>query len=93
MAAVKRVRVSDSQLQALEDVERCGDPWARVFGQSQHGGWNGVMRVVQHERRWIRHTGKRWVLTAAGDVALRAERERRGLKCPRQGARARLTPR
>lgn len=66
-------RISASQRQALEDIERYGDPWARVVGQSQHGGWYRVMLVIVHRRMWARYDGrrKRWVLTAEGRRALK----------------------
>ena len=68
--------MTPAQLQALEDVERCGDPWARVHGMSQHGGWASVMRILVHERRWIHRVhGEKWALTIDGKAALRAARK------------------
>ena len=64
--------VSPSQLQALEDVKRSGDPWARVFGQSRHGGWHQVMQVIHLRKKWICRVGDRWVLTDAGKQVLKA---------------------
>jgi hypothetical protein len=65
-------KLSQPQRQALEDVERHGNPRARVFGQAQHGGWHSVMRVIERQR-WARFDGrkKKWVLTDAGRAALR----------------------
>jgi len=68
--------MSPSQLQALQDVKRTGNPWQRVFGQSQHGGWNSVMRVLWR-MKWIKtDRADRYVLTEAGRKALK-EAERR----------------
>jgi hypothetical protein len=69
-------RPSPSQLQALEDIERCGDPWARVVGMSKMGGWHRVMLVIEYRAKWARYDGRRkkWGLTAAGESALRQAR-------------------
>jgi hypothetical protein len=61
--------MTGAQRQAMEDVERHGDPWHRVLGQAQHGGWHGVMRVLQR-KRWITFVRGKWALTRAGKDAL-----------------------
>ena len=60
-----------SQLQALEDIEKHSNPYFRVHGQSQHGGWHSVMRVLERNA-WTRYHMKagKWVLTDAGRAAL-----------------------
>lgn len=63
--------MTPSQRQALEDIRTHGDPYRRVRGQSQHGGWHGVMRVILR-RRWARHGASRWRLTVAGARELAA---------------------
>lgn len=62
------------QRQALQDIERCGDPSARVFGQSRHGGWNSVMRSIQRNA-WARYDENthKWVLTDLGQIMLQGE--------------------
>lgn len=64
--------MSPPQRQALEDIRDSGNPWARVHGQAQHGGWYGVMLVIEHRKKWARFDGRRrkWVLTKAGVAAL-----------------------
>lgn len=76
-----RRKPSPSQLQALEDIERHGDPWKRVFGQSQHGGWHRVMLVIEHRAKWAKFDGRRkkWVLTDAGRAILRQANSHRNL--------------
>lgn len=61
------LKPSPSQLQALEDIAAHGDPYYRVQGQAQHGGWASVMNVLQN-RLWARYsaTRRRWVLMAEG---------------------------
>jgi hypothetical protein len=63
-----------SQMIALEDTINAGDPWARVYGQSMHGGWHGVMSVLQRNK-WIRYDEqkKKFVITAAGQAAYDAD--------------------
>lgn len=68
--------MTPSQFQAMEDVARTGDPYARVFGQAMHGGWSGVMRVIEFKEKWIQHNGKKWVLTPAGKKALAEARRK-----------------
>ena len=67
-----RRKLSHAQRQALQDVRRCGDPWARVRGQSQHGGWHSVMRVLVRNGwvRLVRSESGGWVLTDEGAAAL-----------------------
>jgi len=67
------MKLSAPTRQALEDIQRSGDPWARVFGQSQHGGWNAVMSKIRREG-WARYdeASERWELTAEGKKALKA---------------------
>jgi hypothetical protein len=67
-------RLSVPQIQALEDVERSGNPWARVHGQAQHGGWSALMRFLEHKQKWIVFRRNRYQLTAAGKAALARER-------------------
>jgi hypothetical protein len=64
--------LTPSQIQALEDTERHGNPWARVHGQSQYGGWHGVMFVL-NRNKWIALDEKsgKYKLTDAGRKALR----------------------
>jgi hypothetical protein len=65
-------RPTASQRQALEDIERHGDPWARVHGQSQHGGWNGVMCVIKRENwAFFSEDSQKWELTEDGKKALK----------------------
>lgn len=61
------MRPTVSQMQALEDTIAHGDPWARVFGQAQHGGWSGVMTVLSRNR-WVRYNERtrKHVITKAG---------------------------
>lgn len=51
---MKKPKISAPQMQALEDVRDHGDPWRRVRGQSQHGGWSSVMRVIEYKRGWVK---------------------------------------
>lgn len=68
--------MTSSQRQALEDVEKHDDPWHRVRGQAQHGGWAGVMQVLVHRKKWIEFVSRKWELTEAGREALKKERKR-----------------
>ena len=64
--------MTKSQLQALEDIRDHGDPWRRVRGQAQHGGWHGVMKVIAR-KRWAAYNGDYgWTLTAVGRKELLA---------------------
>jgi hypothetical protein len=62
-------RPSVAQRQALEDIRDHGDPLHRVRGRAQHGGWDGVMRVITRER-WAWNDGTEWVMTTMGAQAL-----------------------
>lgn len=65
------MKITGPQLQALEDVERSGDPRRRVRGASQRGGWTRVMHCLVHKRRWIEDAGKAgWRLTLEGQSVL-----------------------
>lgn len=59
-----------SQFQALEDISRTGNPWARVRGKSQYGGWSGVIHVITREE-WAHFSDGRWVVTEAGTAAMK----------------------
>jgi hypothetical protein len=61
-----------SQLIALEDTERHGNPSARVFGSAAHGGFSGTMAVL-NRNKWVLwdEKSRRWWLTDAGRKALR----------------------
>lgn len=65
-----------AQYQALEDIVRYGNPWARVHGQAQHGGWFGVMRVLDREE-WARFQNERWLVTDGGFAAMKQYDEKR----------------
>jgi hypothetical protein len=74
-----RRKPSASQIQALEDVRDHGDPWARVHGQSQHGGWSSVMGVLER-KKWVTyaalpngHDG--YKLTPAGQAVLEKHKD------------------
>jgi hypothetical protein len=71
-------RPSSPQLQALQDTRDHHDPWCRVRGMSQHGGWYRVMLVLEHRRKWVRYVRQRWELTAEGARVLRQEEARLG---------------
>jgi hypothetical protein len=75
----KTKKPTTSQMQALEDTIVCGDPWARVHGQSMHGGWYGVMAVLRRNK-WIRASKDRYVITRAGQAVYDADmlRQRHG---------------
>lgn len=65
-----------SQRQALEDIEHCGDPWARVHGTAQTDGWHGVLRVLRRNG-WATKTPRgRWELTEVGKQKLADARRR-----------------
>lgn len=68
--------MTPSQYQALEDIARSGDPWARVKGQAQHGGWAGVIHAIQREG-WARRDAHEWSVTEAGKAAMRQYEEKR----------------
>jgi hypothetical protein len=78
-------RPTPSQMQALEDTIAGGDPWGRVFGQSQHGGWHGVMCVL-NRNEWIRYDKrkKKYVITSAGRSAYDADMLRQRTARPRR---------
>lgn len=67
--------MTPSQFQALEDIERYGDPFVRVHGQSQHGGWFRVMMVI-NRNGWAESGKRRWTLTTKGRSAMRAHRSK-----------------
>ena len=67
--------MTPSQRQALEDVKKHGDPWFRVYGQAQHGGWNGVLRALLR-KGFLKFTRGTWVVTEAGRAALKKEKRR-----------------
>lgn len=75
-----RVRKS-AQFRMLEDIERCGDPWARIFGMSEHGGATRTIASLDRlgliKRPLPR--SRRWQLTDAGKAALKLERHRQCL--------------
>ena len=48
-----KLKVSWPQERSLEDVQRHGDPWMRVFGGAAHGGMSSVMRVLHLKKNWI----------------------------------------
>lgn len=64
-----RLRPTPSQIQALEDIERHGNPWYRVRGQSQHGGWQSVVGVIQ--RAGWACSSPSWALTETGREVLK----------------------
>jgi hypothetical protein len=65
-------KLSRSQIQALEWTRDYGSPSHGVFGQSQHGGWSGVMAVL-NRNKWVIYDEKsgKYKLTDAGRKALR----------------------
>ena len=66
---------SRSQLHALEDTARCGNPYARVLGQSAHGGMSGTMAVLQRNRWIVFNTETRlWEVTPAGRAVITRSR-------------------
>jgi hypothetical protein len=66
-------RLSAPTKQALEDIHDSGDPWARVRGRSQHGGWSNVVAKIQ-KSGWAVYSEPRgrWELTAEGKKVLKA---------------------
>ncbi len=65
-----------SQYQALEDIKRSGNPWARVRGQAQHGGWASVIHVIKREG-WARLDAHEWSVTDVGEAAMKQYEEKR----------------
>lgn len=73
--------MTDHQYQAMEDVDRFGDPHVRVRDR-QAGAWAGVVRVLRTKREWIAFdlSARTWVLTRKGVAALRVERRLRDVR-------------
>jgi hypothetical protein len=64
---------TQAQLRALGSIEQHGDPWFRVHGMAEHGGFQGTLKVIMR-RRWARCVRGKWSLTAAGELVLNGDR-------------------
>jgi hypothetical protein len=66
------VKLGEATRRTLEDIRRNGDPWARCFSRSQHGGMWKVMRFIEHTHKLAKYDKRKdkWKLTPAGVEAL-----------------------